>query len=378
MFELDKKQVKLGLLASLAVFALVLIALKPHLPTAVYHNFAAIDDYKIFQNRIVKRGSPAPWTEAQQKKRPPSESTGDLLRKLDTTALLMLQDGKIVFEEYSQDGGETVLSGSFSMAKSIVALLAGFALQDGRIKSIEEPVARYLPEWEGREEGKIRIQDLLRMTAGLDWNESYINPFSITTEAYYGTNLLSTVFKQHRIEEPGTKFSYQSGTTQLLGTLVSRAVNSPLAEYASVKLWSPLGAERDALWSLDHENGNEKAYCCFNATARDFARIGELVRNQGSWAGQALLDPNFISEMVRPHRIPNSEGSLVDYYGYQWWILRTPKGDVPYARGILGQYIVVIPWNQRVIVRLGKSTGERTDHHPIELRALVEWGLESS
>ncbi len=378
-FELDKKQVRLGLLGSLPVFAFALIALKPHLPVAIYRNFAEIDDYRIFQNRTVKRGQTAlPWQTSNLRKTPPNPQAQTLLRELDTTALLMIQDGKIVFEEYFGDGGVSVLSGSFSMAKSIVSLLTGFALQDGKLKSLEEPVSSYLPEWEGRDEGRIRIVDLLRMTSGLDWNESYMNPFSITTEAYYGSNLLNTVFKQHRIQDPGSLFSYQSGTTQLLGTLVSRAVNVPLSDYASSKLWIPMGAENDALWSLDHENGTEKSYCCFNATARDFARIGELVRNQGSWGGSSLLNPGYVSEMVKPHGVLNSEGKPVDYYGYQWWVLQTPKGEVPYARGILGQYIVVIPWTHRVIVRLGKATGDRTDHHPVELRALVEWGLEDS
>jgi CubicO group peptidase (beta-lactamase class C family) len=379
LFQWDRKQVKIGLFGSLLVFAFVLIALKPHLPIAIYHNFAAIDDYRIFQNRVVKRGQVArPWQVSNLRKSMPNPDAQDLLRKLDTTALLMIQDGRIVFEEYFGDGGVSVLSGSFSMAKSIVSILAGFALQEGKLKSLEEPVSRYLPEWEGREEGRIRVLDLLRMTAGLDWNESYLNPFSITTEAYYGSNLLSTVFKQHRILDPGTVFAYQSGTTQLLGTVVSRAVNLPLSDFASSRLWGPMGAENDALWSLDHEDGMEKSYCCFYATARDFGRIGELVRNQGNWGDSKLLDSGYVSEMVRPHRILNSEGQPVDYYGYQWWILQTPKGEVPYARGILGQYIVVIPWNHRVIVRLGKATGERTDHHPVELRALVEWGLEDS
>ncbi|MBU6153436.1 MAG: beta-lactamase family protein [Bdellovibrionales bacterium] len=378
-FELDKRQVKLGVSGSLIVFGLVLLSLKPHLPAAILYNFASIDDHQIFFNRIVKRAPVSdPFLVSEIKKKPPNHETRALLQDLDTTALLMLQEGKIAFEEYGGGGGRDVLSGSFSMAKSVVAMLVGIALQEGRIKSIEEPIAHYLPEWAERDEGRIRIRDLLTMTAGLDWNESYINPFSITTEAYYGSNLLATVFKQRRIQEPGAVFSYQSGTTQLLGTVLSRVTNQTLSEFASQKLWSRIGTERDAIWSLDHDDGMEKAYCCFNATARDFARIGELVLNQGRWRGANVLDPGYVSEMVKPHRILNHDGVGVDYYGYQWWILQTPKGEVPYARGILGQYVVVLPQTRRVIVRLGRKTGERVDHHPVELRALVEWGLSES
>jgi CubicO group peptidase (beta-lactamase class C family) len=379
MYDLDRRQIKIGVAASFVVFLLVLLALKPHLPLALYHNFASIDDYRIFSNRVVQRSPrPMPWPVAVRSKSEPVEKTQKLLQDLETTALLMVQDDEIVFEKYFGDGGTSVQSGSFSMAKSIVSLLAGIALQEGKIKSLEEPIGAYLPEWSGREEGSIRIRDLLTMTAGLDWNESYLNPFSITTEAYYGSNLLTTVLKQRKIVDPGSVFSYSSGTTHLLGTVVSRAINQSLSEFASARLWQPLGAETDALWSLDRDGGMEKSYCCFNATARDFARIGSLVLRKGEWGGRSLVNQSYIAEMVKPHRVSNEQGAAVDYYGYQWWVLQTPSGEVPYARGILGQYIVVIPQTRRVIVRLGKDTGERTDHHPVELRALVEWGLEDS
>jgi len=378
-FQWDRRQIKLGLSGSGMVFGLVLIALKPYLPIAIYHNFADIDDYRIFENRPVRNQSPhVLWEHAQKSMKPPSVETAKLLSDLETTALLAIENGKIAFEQYSAGGGQDQISGSFSMAKSIVSILTGIALQEGRIKSLSEPISNYLPEWEARDEGKIPVRDLLRMTAGLDWNESYMNPFSVTTEAYYGTSLLNTVFKQHRMTEPGSLFQYQSGTTQLLGLVVSRAVNQNLSEYASSRLWSRIGAEKDALWSLDHENGMEKAYCCFNATARDFARIGELVRNRGFWMGAPVVDSAYVSEMTRPHGIKNAEGIPVDYYGYQWWVLKTAEGEIPYARGILGQYILVIPFRNRVIVRLGKATGERTDHHPAEVRALAEWGLQEA
>jgi CubicO group peptidase (beta-lactamase class C family) len=216
------------------------------------------------------------------------------------------------------------------------------------------------------------------MTAGLNWDESYWNPLSITTEAYYGWNLMATALRQRSILPGGARFSYQSGTTQLLGLVVSRAVNQNLADFASSRLWMPIGAEADALWSLDHEEGQEKAYCCFNARARDFARIGELVRNHGIWNGRAVVSEGFVEEMTTPRDgVLDSKGSPVDYYGYQWWVLRTPSGNIPYARGILGQYILVLPSKNRVIVRLGKKTAERVDHHPTEVRALAEWGLSN-
>ncbi len=376
-FRWDKRQVRLGIGAFGAVLLVCMVAIKPYLLTAVYRNFATIYDYRHFENRKVRaQGVAEPLLPGARALTPPKPETGKLLLDLKTTVLLALQNGQLVYERYFLDGGPDVLSGSFSVAKSIVAILTGIALQEGRIKSLDESLENYLPEWEGREEGKIRIRDLGNMTSGLNWDESYWNPFSVTAEAYYGTSLLQTALRQRSVFPPGSRFSYQSGSTQLLGMVVSRAVNLPLSEFASRRLWIPIHAEADALWSLDHEDGMEKSYCCFNARARDFARIGELVRQRGSWAGNPVVDPAFVEKMISPHFVPNEQGGPVDYYGFQWWILKTPSGPVPYARGILGQYIVVIPQKGRVLVRLGKATGERTDHHPVELRALVEWGLQ--
>jgi CubicO group peptidase (beta-lactamase class C family) len=377
-FQWDKRQIKLGLGAFSAVLMVSMVAIKPYLITAIYRNFATIYDYRHFENRTVRTSDrPEVLLPGRTGFPEPMPETMKLLQDLKTTALLVLEQGQVVYEKYEDDGGPEVLSGSFSVAKSIVALLTGIALQEGRIKSLEEPVENYLPEWQGREEGKIRIRDLGHMTAGLNWDESYWNPFSVTAEAYYGTQLLQTTLRQRRIAPSGSRFSYQSGTTQLLGLIVSRAVNLPLAEFASRSLWRPLQAESDALWSLDREDGIEKSYCCFNARARDFARIGDLVLNQGRWKGNTLVDARFVQQMIEPHRVPNENGESVDYYGFQWWILQTPSGPVPYARGILGQYIIVIPQRQRVVVRLGKATGERKDHHPIELRAMTDWGLQN-
>jgi CubicO group peptidase (beta-lactamase class C family) len=359
----------------------VLVVQKPYLPKAIYRNFANIDDYKIFPHRVVKANPPGlPWKVSTLPNSGPPAEIQKMLTRLKTTALLMIENNQIVYEKYDLTGGENEISGSFSAAKSIVGILTGFALQEHFIKSLDEPIAAYISEWAATPMGKITIKNLLTMTSGLDWNESYMNPLSSMAEGYYGSTLLQTTLKQLPAHAPGTFYEYQSGTTELLGLLIARATGRTLAQYASEKLWIPLGAERDALWSLDAKDGLEKAYCCFNARARDFAKIGQLLLNDGKWPDASgipkqLLNNEYLREMEMPHGIPDITGKPVDYYGYQIWILQTPSGPVRYARGILGQYIIAVPQKNRVFVRLGMKRGRTVDHHPEEVRALVDWLL---
>jgi CubicO group peptidase (beta-lactamase class C family) len=358
-----------------------LLAAKPYLPGALFHNFANIDDYKIFPQRIVKASLPGlPWKVSAVQNAGPPPDLEKLLARLNTTALLMIENNQIVYEKYFLEGGENEISGSFSAAKSIVGILIGFAIQEHFIKSLDEPIATYIPEWAAEPMGKITIKNLLTMSSGLDWNESYRNPLSSMAEGYYGSRLLKTTLRQRPARAPGVRYEYQSGATELLGLVLARATQRTLAQYASEKLWIPLGAERDAVWSLDAEGGIEKAYCCLNARARDFARIGQFLLNDGKWpdaAGtpQQLLNSDFLREMATPHGIPDEMGKPVDFYGYQLWILSTPRGPVKYARGILGQYIIAVPQTHRVLVRLGKKRGNTVDHHPEEVRAMVDWAL---
>ena len=365
------------------VFSLLaaLFLWKPYLISVLSHNFADIDDYKIFPNRVVKSAPPGlPWKVSESKNAGPPPEIQELLARLQTTAFLLIENEQIVYEKYSLSGGENEISGSFSAAKTILGILTGFALQEHFIKSLDEPIGTYISEWAATPMGKITIKNLLTMSSGLNWNESYQNPLSSMAEGYYGSTLLKTTLAQALVRDPGTRYQYQSGTSELLGLVIARATKRPLAQYASEKLWIPLGAEQDALWSLDAEAGLEKAYCCFNARARDFAKIGQFLLNNGKWPDAAgtprqLLNSEYLVEMATPHGIPDETGKPVDYYGYQIWLLQTPQGPVKYARGILGQYIIAVPQKNRVLVRLGMKRGKTVEHHPEEVRALVDWAL---
>ncbi len=367
------------LLIVLSFSAYAFISGKTYLFTAVRYNFANIDDYEKFTNNTVQVATPQPWTNAanyNQVSYPDSLNT--LLEELNTVGLLMIRNNEVVFEKYWQGYSDSSKSGSFSMAKSITSILMGVALKEGKIKSLEEPVGNYLPEFKEGDKAAVRIIDVLTMSSGTDWNESYWNLFSVTSEAYYGTDVYATATGVQMKDKPGTVHSYKSGDTQLLGLILEKATGQSLSDYASEKLWKPLGAEHPALWSTDKEGGHVKAYCCFNSNTRDFAKIGKLMLDSGKWNGSPVIDSSYWANSIKPCGIKDLKGAACDYYGYQWWI-DPLNPEIFYARGILGQYIIVIPSKQTIIVRLGEKTSKiRERTVPKEVRGLIDWGKAGS
>lgn len=358
--------------------AFALISGKTYLFKVVVYNFAQIDDYKHFTNNIVTTGKPQPWkVSGNYNKAVLPDTVASLLGDLKTVGLLMVKNDSILYEKYWDGYSDSSLSGSFSMAKSITSLLIGIAIKEGKIKSVLEPVGDFIPEFAQGEKAKLRIVDLLTMSSGSDWDESYVNPLSVTAELYYGSDVYKIATGVNIVKQPGSFHSYKSGDTQLLGLLLEKATGKSLSDYAAEKLWQPMGAQHPALWSTDHENGNEKAYCCFNSNTRDFARIGRLMLDSGKWNGNAIIDSSYYAHSITPCGIMDKNGEACDYYGYQWWIDPLHK-DIFYARGILGQYIIVIPARKMIIVRLGKRTSIKRVHTvPTEVRYLINWGLGS-
>ena len=358
-----------------AFSAYAVISGRTYLFEAVWYNFANIDDYEKFSNNTVVTGEPQPWNlSGDYNKNPLPRELKKMLEELETVAVLAIRNDSILYEFYWDGYSDSSLSSSFSMAKSITSLLIGAALKEGKIHSLEESVGNYLPEFRTGDKAKVRIVDLLTMSSGSNWDESYANPFSVTTELYYGHNAYKVATEVSIVHPPGTLHYYKSGDSQLLGLLLEKATGKSLSAYASEKLWQPLGAEHAALWSTDQVGGSEKAYCCFNSNARDFARLGQLMLDSGRWNGNEIIPMDYYQHSIKPCMIPDAQGIRCDYYGYQWWI--TPgRPGIFYARGILGQYVIVIPSKKTVIVRLGKKrSDERIDNAPAEVDALIRWG----
>ena len=346
---------------------------------AAYYNFSAIDDYTIFENNKVakaKEDKPWPLATAYNKNAYP-DSLNNLLEDLSTVGVLMIKNDSILFEKYWDGYSDSSLSGSFSVAKSITSILIGVAIKEGKIKSVEQRVGDFIPAFAVGDKSAVKIKDLLTMSSGTNWNESYWNPLAVTAEAYYGANLMKTATDVKMVDQPGSLHKYKSGDTQLLGLILEKVTGKKLSEYAAEKLWQPLGASNDALWSTDGPNGNTKAFCCFNTNTRNFARIGKFMLDSGKINGVSVIDSAYWKQSITACNIKDAKGLACNYYGYQWW-LDPQHPEIFYARGILGQYIIVIPSKKIIIVRLAhKASKERVQTVPREVRALIHWGLNS-
>ncbi|MGB6037108.1 MAG: serine hydrolase [Cryomorphaceae bacterium] len=325
----------------------------------VIYNFADINDHKKFQNRAIATSEQA-WTfEMQDTLKPPKSLTvngedvawREFLKEYKTVAFLLVKNDTILIEDYLYDYDEASIVPSFSMAKSVISILIGIAIDEGYIGSVQDPVTKYLPELKDAGFDKVTLEHLLQMTSGLDFNESYVNPFGDAATFYYGRNLTKSVDRLKLDREPGEDFNYVSGDTQVLTNILSKALgDQTVSGYLEEKLWKPMGMEYDASWSLDKKEGLEKGFCCLNARARDFAKIGRLYMNKGNWNGQQIVPESWVETSTR---VDSSDGSAA-FYQYQWWI-RSGGNDF-YANGILGQYIYVNPELNIVAVRLGKKT----------------------
>ncbi len=293
--------------------------------------------------------------------------TEDFLQRTDTSALLILQNGRIQFEKYWLTGGENVQWMSMSVAKSFISALVGIAIRDGHINNIEEAISDYVPELKNSPYNNVRIKDVLQMSSGASWNEDYSDPesdinrwakiFALGGSFDEFIQTLSDDFK------PGTRNRYNSMDTQALGMLVNRATGKTITNYMTEMLWHPMGASNEGYWLLDSE-GMEMAFAGLNITARDYAKFGELYRLDGKLNGQQIVPKSWVKDSITPdgpHLTPG-DNPLSDYplgYGYQWWVPEGDKGEFM-AIGIYNQMIYVAPESNMVIVKLSANSSYGT------------------
>lgn len=309
---------------------------------------AHIDDGKFFSYNLIAAGNPVPWEkDSEYNKTSLPKNIVEDLHHSNTASFLVVKNGKIVHEQYWNGYNESSKTNSFSMAKAVTVMLLGKAIEEGKISSIDDKFSDYFDEFKNKEFAEnLTLRDLAQMESGLNWEEDYKNPFLPNAKAYYGRSLIKATFSRKFKQHPGTKFEYQSGSTQLLGFAVRKAVNQTLASYLSEKIWIPLGMEQDAEWSTD-ESGMEKTYCCIHASTRDFAKLGQLFLNDGKAIDQQILNPDFINQM----RTPTEKSEEI--YGMGFWINYDNPIKHYYFLGLQGQYIIMVPEHNMVIVRTG-------------------------
>jgi CubicO group peptidase (beta-lactamase class C family) len=319
-----------------------------------------IDDHTDFDNHIIRAGTPQYWERHENYGR---IVLTDTLRKeledFQSIGFAIIKDGRLLYEEYWDDYSDESLTNSFSMAKSITTMLLGKAIKRGYIQSLDQPVTDFIPEFLGDSIGRLTtVGDLSSMRSGFDWTEDYYTPINMTTEAYYGDDIEKQLLKRSFNHSPGGHFKYSSADTQLLAIVLKRATGRGLAQYLSEEFWQPMGMEHDALWSIS--GGIEKSFCCVHSNVRDFAKLGQLLLQKGNWNGKQLLDSAFIDRMITPNYEAFEPGEAKEY-GYSIWTDEEHNPPFYGMMGHLGQRIIIVPSENLVIVRLGKS---KDDEHP--------------
>ncbi|MES2650602.1 MAG: serine hydrolase [Bacteroidota bacterium] len=317
-----------------------------------------------------------------QKYRQLKERIDTSLRETKTNVFLVIRNDSIIYQYLSEGTSLLAKQASFSMAKSFVGTLVGIASDKGLIKSTNDLVIKYLPELEKNDPRfqRLTIQHVLDMRSGFDFNERSFNPFSKITRMYYGADLEKMVHKVRMKNEPNTSFEYQSINTQVLAMLLERVTGKKLHILLQEYLWKPIGAESEALWSLDAKN-HIKAFCCMNATALDFAKFGRLYLNKGNWQGKQIISEQWVDRTTHPdtltkYRYKNQIWATRDFKyfkdsisavndlgkeGLAYPIERNQDGRYFYARkvydykaqGMFHQSIYVNPKNKVIIIRLG-------------------------
>ena len=296
----------------------------------------------------------------------------DFVKQFDTYAFVVVHRGAIQAEWYADGWNKDSLTQSQSMHKSIVALLIGAALESGKIDSINDPIAKYIDEWEGDERGAITIHQLMIMSSGLEQYKFKLNPFTDDFKWLYSGNSIGPALRNPKAGwQPGEKFDYNNINAELLGLVIERSTGQRYADYLREQLWQKMGGEEALVW-IDSENGDAFTSCCLMAKAVDWAKLGIMMLNEGEINGQRIVAKDWIRKMI-------TQSSVSPWYGLQTWLAypteinprsRNPfnsgayarteeflANDVYYFSGRGAQRVYVVPSHELVIVRLGPALG---------------------
>lgn len=330
--------------------------------------FSELPD-KYFHNDISASTDPYRIPEASWQKTLPAtfnhdgwpRSTWHFLERTGTGGLIVIENGEVVYEDYSLGTHENTRYTSWSVSKSFVSALVGMAIEQGYIASVDDLVSSYVPELLHTAYADVTIRNALQMSSGIDFDESGADlnsdAFQLLLSALASNDEFIYTLKDKR-NPPGTYNYYASSDTQVLGMVLSRATGQSVSEFMETNLWQPMGAESDATWITDTK-GVESAFCCLNATLRDYAKFGMLYLNNGQWRGHQLVPEQWVEDSLdtsEPQLMPGDNPLSNDSwgYGYQWWIPDNTQPDY-LAIGIFNQFIYVHPDKNMVIIKMSAN-----------------------
>lgn len=310
---------------------------------------------------VAAPASPSPWRRPEREPGIVYDAAGGAgrftldgyLDRNPATGLAIVKDDTLLVERYRYGRDDRHRFTSFSMAKTVVALLIGIAVEDGRIASIDDPAARYVPALDGSEYGRTPIRHLLTMSSGVVFREDYDGADDVSRlgratigRGGPGGAAAARLFDR-RDAAPGARWSYASAETFALALVLAGAVGEPVATYMSARLWQPIGAEADASWLVD-ASGNAVGYMGFNAVLRDYARLARMLAAGGRAGDRQVVPARWLAEMTRAHFTPRQTGRFMGY-GFQTWIF--PADDGSYALlGVRGQVTYVDPRRRLAMV----------------------------
>jgi CubicO group peptidase (beta-lactamase class C family) len=333
-----------------------------------------VSDYQKFPSRPLAASSkpfyfkeePADeMVQALFERNPAIDELDKFLEQTKTQAFIVIQNDTIIFERYLNETSRDSIVTSFSCAKQWDSALIGAAIDDGYIKSVNDPITDYLPELAERDPAfsRITIYDLLRMSSGIEYDGlGGLN--GDDSKTYYWPDLRQLALEETTIvAPPGSGFVYNNYHPLLLGMIIERATGMSVTAYLEIRIWQPIGMEFDGSWSLDSEtSGFEKMESGINGRAIDFAKFGRLFLNNGVWNGTQVLPAEWVVESTRPDI--DSEG-YYPYYKYAWESKMRGEADYDfYAEGHHGQEIYVSPSKGLVIVRNGEAYGDFDQYWP--------------
>ena len=303
--------------------------------------------------------------------------TDQFMKETKTSAMLVIRDDVIKYEEYFFGGDKNTVFSSNSMGKSFVSALMGIAVSEGYIHSVDDPLGKYIPEFVGTDLEDIPIKACLQMASGIDFNEDTdMSGFSLRT--LLGTPAMKVIAKYGVQEAPYTYRRYLSINTEILGQVIKNATGQGLGAYMQEKLWKKIGSEHDAYWTLS--NGTELANGGLSISLRDYARFARLYLNGGNYNGEQILPKDWVKDSLdisADYSKPgaNNDGYNAIGYGYQWWVPEGDQGEFM-AIGVYGQFIYVNPTNHVIIVKVNADPNFMSENYELKhvefFRALAE------